>query len=388
MTHEEILLPARRVTPRPFLHFFGYYDKCPWDATQRYLLGMRVAFMRRPPTPEDMAVLGMLDLEAGGAWRTLSETLAWHWQQGAMLQWLPSDPARKIIYNTLGEAGYTSTVLDVHTGERRELPRPIYALSPDGARAVTLNFSRVHRARPGYGYVGVPDLWEGQLAPEQDGVYSLDLETGTSRLIVSLAQLAAFEPEPSMEGALHWVNHLQFNTDGTRFVFLHRWRHPDSEARRTRMFTADPDGGGLCLLGREGMVSHFDWRDPHHILAWSTFSGRNHYHLYEDRTGNVEVIGGDVLDTDGHCSYSPDRRWILTDTYPRGEPPQRTLILYEVATNRRVDVGHFYASPEITGEIRCDLHPRWSRDGRQVCFDSIHEGDRQMYVMDVSDLVD
>jgi hypothetical protein len=37
--------------------------------------------------------------------------------------------------------------------------------------------------------------------------------------------------------------------------------------------------------------------------------------------------------------------------------------------------------------IRCDLHPRWGRDGRAVCIDSAHEGARQMYVLDVSGLV-
>ena len=52
---EEIQCPVREVTRGPFYHFFGYYDKCPWDVTGRYLLGMRVAFMDRPPTPEDIA---------------------------------------------------------------------------------------------------------------------------------------------------------------------------------------------------------------------------------------------------------------------------------------------------------------------------------------------
>ena len=40
------------------------------------------------------------------------------------------------------------------------------------------------------------------------------------------------------------------------------------------------------------------------------------------------------------------------------------------------------------GTLRCDLHPRWNRDGRQVCIDSIHEGNRHMYVLDVPRIVE
>jgi len=32
------------------------------------------------------------------------------------------------------------------------------------------------------------------------------------------------------------------------------------------------------------------------------------------------------------------------------------------------------------------LHPRWNRDGLAVCIDSVHEGERQMYVIDVSQI--
>lgn len=53
----------------------------------------------------------------------------------------------------------------------------------------------------------------------------------------------------------------------------------------------------------------------------------------------------------------------------------------------RVDLGRYHSPLPFRGEIRCDLHPRWSRDERQVCFDSIHEGSRQVYVMDVSEVV-
>ena len=117
MPHEEILCPVTRITPASPYHFFGYYDKSPWDASGRYLLAMRVAFMRRPPTPDDMAVIGLIDLDRDNRWRPLAETTAWYWQQGCMLQWLPSAPDRKIIYNTRTSAGYGSTILDIETGE-------------------------------------------------------------------------------------------------------------------------------------------------------------------------------------------------------------------------------------------------------------------------------
>ena len=34
--------------------------------------------------------------------------------------------------------------------------------------------------------------------------------------------------------------------------------------------------------------------------------------------------------------------------------------------------------------FHCDLHPRWSNNGEVVYFDSIHEGTRQIYSVDVS----
>jgi len=37
--------------------------------------------------------------------------------------------------------------------------------------------------------------------------------------------------------------------------------------------------------------------------------------------------------------------------------------------------------------LRCDLHPRWSRDSKKVSIDSAHEGSRQIYVLDVEKIV-
>ena len=62
-------------------------------------------------------------------------------------------------------------------------------------------------------------------------------------------------------------------------------------------------------------------------------------------------------------------------------------MLYEVRSNRKVSLG-FYRSEEIfRGEIRCDLHPRWTPDGRGLTVDAVPDGDRQIYLIDVADVV-
>lgn len=378
---------VRAVTQAPKHHFFGYYDKFPWDATGRYMLALETDFIDRPPTGKDPAGVGLIDLQEDCKWQKLDETYAWCWQQGTMLQWLPSAPDRLIIYNQLEKEKFISIIKDLKSGEVRKLPRPIYALSPDGESAVTLNFARVQRTRPGYGYPGVQDQWEDELHPLEDGIYRMNLSTGDNNLIVSLHDIANFNRDETMENAVHWFNHLQFNIDGSRFLFLHRWKKLDGTGWFTRLFTANPDGSDLYCVADHGMVSHFDWYDARKLLAWA----RQHdvgdrFFLFTDNSTEKEVVGEGILTKDGHCSYSPDRRWILLDTYPDAENKRRVL-LYRIEDRKVFEVGSFYSPPELEGEIRCDLHPRWNRDGTKVCIDSAHEGTRQLYVIDVSEVV-
>ena len=193
-----------------------------------------------------------------------------------------------------------------------------------------------------------------------------------------------------MASGQHWFNHLLFAPDSSRFTFLHRWQHDSQSGRKwiDRLMSANPDGSNPCVVANDTFVSHYDYFDPQKILAWSNQHDRGlHYYMFTDCTDDVVILGEDVFNTDGHCSFSPNRLWMLTDTYPDAEQ-MRTLILYHIDSGKRFDIGRFYAPPELTGPIRCDLHPRWSRDGQHVCIDSAHEGSRQIYVLDVSAIIE
>jgi hypothetical protein len=375
---------VRRITTGPKYHWFGYYDKLQFDLTGRYVLGMEVDFEHRSPRPDDVIRVGMVDLEARDRWIELGSSRAWNWQQGCMLQWLP-EAKDEVIWNDREGGRFVAHILNVRTGKRRTIPAPIYTLSPDGTWAVAPDFRRLNDCRPGYGYAGLPDPNANILAPDDAGIWRVDLRTGKQRLLLSFADaLKVPNPHGDWTGAKHWFNHLLIAPDGNRFIFLHRWRgKKEGTSFATRMITADRDGRNLYVVDPYGRTSHFIWRDASHILAWAWHPSRgDKFYLYEDRSERVEAIGSEVMTRNGHCTYLPGNRWIVNDAYPDKERNQ-PLYLYEVATGRAIELGRFHSPAAYTGEWRCDLHPRSSPDGTKICIDSPHEGGRQMYLIDV-----
>ena len=376
---------AVAVTSLPKQHYFGYNDNCPWDPSGRYLLALECPVIHRPPRVRDGVDIGIIDLENGNTFKKIGRSRAWNWQQGCRLQWLPGREG-EIIYNDRRRRKLLSVIQNVETGKERTLPMPIYAVSHDGRTALTFNFARLHRLRPSCGYIGVTDPTETENAPDRDGVFRLDLETGEAELIISLGRLWELSHRASMEGRQHWVNHLQFNPDDSRFSFIHRWQR-DRRGWWSRLFTSNLEGEELRLLINDDMVSHSDWLDPGNLLAWARMPGTgDRFYVFIDQTDKKASIDPEKLPVDGHCRYSPDRRWILTDTYPDAAG-RRFLLLYNVEDDETQVLGEFASSRAMQGAIRCDLHPRWNRDGTQICIDSSHEGTRQMYVIDVADIV-
>lgn len=378
---------VRQITRGPKHHWFGYYDKLQFSPDNRLVLGMEVDFEHRTPRPGEAVTVGIVDLEDGDRWRPLGESRAWGWQQGCMLQWVPGTST--ILWNDQEEDAYVCRILDLETDERRTIDSPVYALSPDGRTAVSADFSRIQELRPGYGYVGLPDRHADEKIPEASGIFRVDLGTGESELILSIAEVAAFEPVlDASPDLVHYVNHLLFNTDGSRFVFLHRWRYPDN-SRKTRMITARPDGSDLRAVDANGITSHFIWRDPQHILAFSEQPSHGRaFYLFKDVDGGApEVLGPGAMVQDGHCTYLSGAEWILNDTYAGRERVQ-TPYLYHPIENRKVDLGSFPSPADYQGEWRCDTHPRASRDGQLVVVDSPAEGEgRQMHVIDIAEVL-
>ncbi len=417
--------PAVRVGHGPEHCFFGYYDKTTWDRSDRFLLMQRVPFMDARLTPALEAEVGCVDLADGARFATAGRTRAWNWQMGSQLQWLDGLPGRQCIFNvrlTAGEcvpgghySGFAAEVHDFQTGLSRRLPNPIYVAAPSGEYALCVDYRRLYRTHETIGYSEPGGPFTLAHAPENDGIHRMEIDSGATRLLVSYAALTRFQHRPSMDKAIHWVSHIEINPSSSRILFLHRWteRVEDETCFLHRLITMNPDGSAMRLLEcsdhplpqlrddfdptavgtydyekSEYQISHPLWRNDRQIIVWSPHAGEIHYHLYDDAPeGPVAVVGRDILTENGHMSFSPaNDRWLLSDTYPDPRTHERILFLFDMESGRRIDLGSFYADPGLSKENRCDLHPRWRRDGLAVCIDSVHEHERQMYLIDVSDI--
>jgi len=371
--------------------FFGYYDLQPWSADGRRHLAHRVSFMDRLPDADDQAEMGTID-GTTGHFTTLATTAAWNFQQGAMLQWNPRRPDEEIIYNARHDGAFGAVIHNLISGQKRFLSRPVATVATAGTTALSINFSRMLDFRPGYGYAGIPDPYAGVPAPEDDGIYRLDLVSGAVAQILSLAELRerfAAHFGAHLRGAKVLVNHITLNPSATRFLFLLRsMPMPGQPANGwlTMVATADVDGRNVHVFNGHGGASHYCWRGDRHILIYADLPGGGDMQLclVEDQTQRFDLLDRDVFGFDGHCSYSPDQRFLLYDSYPDATC-YRKLLVYDIARRRAIPLAELY-SVRTAEDARCDLHPRWSRDGSFVSFDSTHEGVRGVYTMDVREI--
>jgi len=110
-------------------YFFGYYDKSPWDISDRYVLCLQAKCTWKDVAPKEPANIVLIDTGNNNRIRILGQTHAWNVQQGCMLQWLGPDFQSKIIYNDFRDNHYCSVILSIDTLKERVIDMPVYSLS-------------------------------------------------------------------------------------------------------------------------------------------------------------------------------------------------------------------------------------------------------------------
>lgn len=360
--------------------FFGYHDKSPFSADNRKVLATSLKANDADPQAEGLPMeVGYFALEQEGTaseFNRLYTTEAWCWQQGCMLQWHPGNPSEHIVFNALVSGRYGAKVLDITTGALvREYLDPIYALDPHARFAVSLDFARLGRLRPGYGYSTIKRS-SGDMPPEDDGLFLLDLRTGQKSLLVSLAELAS-----GCDGDAHYVNHATFSPGGELIAFFHVRSHEGK--RKIRLMIVEPTTHRRVVLEENRLVSHYCWRNDDELLATTRdASGLWHYSKYRI-DGGISIDLPLNLRRDGHPMFHPTNKdLIVTDTYPDKRRDQH-LCIVNIATGMIEEWATLYSPRRYDGQVRCDLHPRWDRLGRHIAVDTTARDRRELAIISI-----
>lgn len=375
-----------RVSPDDgYEYFYGYYDKSPWDITDRYMIAVKVKQAYKSVAPKELGKVGVIDTQDNNKYIEIGTTHSWNVQQSCMAQWMGPDFGTRIIYNDCRDGKYCSIIYNFkEKKEEKVLPMAMYDVARDGSFGLSLDFSRLHRMRPGYGYSNLPEKTKEVLCPDTGCIWKVDILTGKVEELFKYTDMAAFEPDESMVGAEHKVNHLMISPNGKRFMVLHRWFQKGR--KHTRLVTVNVDKTEMYNLSDDVFVSHCYWKNDEEILSFLRKKETgDHYYLMKDKTQDYQMFWSE-LNTDGHCSYSPNGKYIITDTYPNRKRIAGIYLCTE-DDNKSRRIARVFSPFKYDNDCRCDLHPRWNRAGDKVCIDSVHDGKRGLYTISIEESI-
>jgi hypothetical protein len=400
---DQALAPIHSVTPDDGFYIHTFFDVWPFSPSERYLACLRLPFQDRKPAYGDTADICIIDLEERTL-RTVASTRAFGMQTGTQLQWGNTD--QHVYFNDLSDdaGGHAVCVqLDWQAGTRRELEGPLYHLAPDASVAISFNLDLINHVQDGYGCVVAPEnrLSLPPGASKDQGLWETSIATGKKRLLVSLEQI--FEALPNKEqyeGLAFYLFHSKFNQQGTRIMQVVRARDLSSEAgkySRGIVTTFNADGSDVQVAVSPELWSkgghHPNWCPGGEELLMNLRAGdpvmrftRFRYDGSDFRFLSKDIVGS------GHPAFDKTDRFIFTDAYPQesispgnGEVPLR---LIDTEKNDEKTVANIYTLGKGLGVLRLDPHPAWSRSGKKVCFNGAPDGRRQIYVADLSDLLE
>ena len=388
---------AFSITNGPSDHFLAnYFGINPWSSDNRYIAVLETTINGRIPEEDEAALIYLVDRGDHNRMIKIGQTLCWNFQEAAMFHWLPWEDGA-CVWNDRRDGKFVAVVSNWKKKTERIIPRPISAVSADGEWAVSINYARLRLTRPDYGYAGNGQDPQKNVAwPDNDGLWLVNLRTGEEKLILTIRQAQSQMTKIDSEDGLAYFCHTIISKDAGKIFFLARTVGNFQKQLRDRghiyqwnttSFTCNIDGSNLRRCFPDGWEgSHFNWKDDKTLAVTAKWNGGkvwSHTLFDVGEEDKVRHLGPGIMDWDGHCVFSPDGNFMSSDGYWNANS-ERTWVLMRLQDEAILPLGTFHV-PDNYKETysRCDLHARWRPDGKQLAFNSVHNGSRQVYLRDV-----
>lgn len=378
-------------------HFFGYIGQCqtiPWNASGRYILGLEMDHIDRLPKPEEAAIIFLIDTQDNNKIIRVDKTHGWNPQQGTMFYWNPLAPETQFFFNDrdVGTGKVYVVLYDVEKRKRvreyryEDTPIGNGGVAADGSAWLGLNYGRLARLRLVTGYPEALDWSKDEIAPENDGIFIVDIQSGEKRLLVSYKQLEEklLESSPELDHTGLFINHSLWNRDGKRVYFFARAGWSGNRGDKVNApFSINTDGSGLSLHDTF-IGGHPEWAEGSIVIGSRRDENNKKRQVLYD-VEKKEIVGqwGDPTvfpNPEGDVALSPDGKLFVNG---HKESSKNYYTVYRLSDgayvrSEGIDRGSF------SGDIRIDPAPRWNRTNDAILVPGLAEnGTRQMFVISI-----
>ena len=352
-------------------NFFGYYDHSQWsDNMDFFILNV---------IKSNKLVLKIFEKKENEYIfkKDIISTPSFNYQQGIRAIWIDNN---KIIFNYIYNNKMVSSIYNVRDQSLEYYPYPIQEINKENM-LFSIDYNKLSRLNPDYGY---NLLEEGYSTIEIDGILGYDYINKNIKFILKDSLIY----EKSMNKILSSdceINHISSCPDNKKIIFIYRNKNSDISSK---LYLYDFNKNVLSCLFSGKIVSHYSWLNSNEIIIYlgKDVKTQNYYILNINNKELLPINKNININGDGHPSVSPDKRWLVYDSYP-DRSRLIHLNLYDFRTNKIIEIGKFLSPLDYYDYCRCDLHPRWSPDGKLLSIDSTHSGMRESYIIDVSKIV-
>ena len=356
--------------------FFGYYDHIPFSKDMKYFL------CHKANGELELNLYDFLALEIKLK-KNLCNTQFFNFQQGVRPIWIDNN---KFIFNCVVDNKLISRMYDIGNDYFNDFDIPVQEISAKNNIIIGMDYSKLDIVNKDYGY-GL----KGEVSQKEiNGIVGYDYIQDKSIFELSSAQIHNLSKNNNLPLSKCEINHIHHSPYDDSFVFIYRNKSYNGFSELYHYNYREND---LKVLYSGSLMSHYCWIDRNIIFAYLEHNSKAGF--FEIDYNNSINLTQKILPksedniSDGHPSVSPDNKWIVYDSYP-DKARQSHLYIVKNDLNiksQKILIGKFYSPLKFNGYNRCDLHPRWSPDGKYICIDSTHKGERRTCLIDVSKIV-
>ncbi|PQV51522.1 hypothetical protein CLV33_101446 [Jejuia pallidilutea] len=401
-----------KVTPDDGFYSNTYYTVNPWSPSGRYLALTKFPYQDKVTVLGDVAEVCIIDLKKQTI-KTVYKTKVWGYQMGAYVTWGETD---KYLYtnDVLNEEHAVGIQIDLETGKTIGFDGPMYDINASketviGPYLEYMNITQYSYGTPAKDGKKENILWPPQQVSNTDGIWKSSMN-GTKEIVLSTSKASAvLSDRDYFKGGYFYFFSSRYNADCTKIMSVLRCTFPEEsrinlgkEKRNASLVTCDADGNNVKeAVSKDvwGNGHHPSWHpDGEHIIMNLAPNPEKPKDLrfckFKPDGSEMKTLAPSIKGS-GHPTMRNDNRFLISDAYPfekmaleNGEVPIRLIDTvqdkeYTVCTIF-TDLGQAYKMSRYWGASKLDAHPVWSGDYNKVCFNGAPDGNRQVFIADLT----